>query len=170
MEISKLQKKTEYYLDNIPFIIMACITLHNLCTHQRDTCIARCRLQLNELNLIRNGNAPAEDGNTTREAIAKMQLFMRYQRGKKCNSMILLMPKTENLNFNGNFNFKGTQLSTKLVTWSAQPQHLRDRLTKNGTTFYYCLREVTYIFITLWLLMASFLFCFKWTDQWVSIH
>ena len=43
---------------------MTCITLHNLCIQQSDPYNPRWRLQDNKLNLIRNDDAQAEDGNT----------------------------------------------------------------------------------------------------------
>ena len=75
-----LYKKTECHLDNISLIIMTCIALHNLCIHRSDPCNPRWRLQVNELNLIRNGDAQADDGNTTREAVANWLWDIREER------------------------------------------------------------------------------------------
>ena len=65
-----LYKKTDCHLHNISLITMSCIVLHNLFIHRSDPCNPRRRLRVNELNLIRYGDALAEDENTTREAIA----------------------------------------------------------------------------------------------------
>ena len=43
-------------------------------------CNPRWRLQVNELNLIRNGDAQADDGNTTREAVANWLWDIREER------------------------------------------------------------------------------------------
>ena len=68
-----LQKKNlDCHLDNISLFIMTCIALHNLCIQPSDPCNPRWRLQVNELNLIRNDDAQAEDGNKTRETIANL--------------------------------------------------------------------------------------------------
>lgn len=58
---------------------MTCIALHNLCIHRSDPCNPRWRLQVNELNLIRN-DAQAEDGNTTRDTIANWLWDIREKR------------------------------------------------------------------------------------------
>ena len=51
-----IYKKTECHLDNISLLIMTCIALHNICIHRCDPCKPRWRLDIQELNLIRNGN------------------------------------------------------------------------------------------------------------------
>ena len=56
-----LYKKTEGKLFNIQHVIMACITLHNICIDRSDPCKPRWRLEVNKLDLIRRG---ADHGNT----------------------------------------------------------------------------------------------------------
>ena len=67
-----LYKKTECHLDNISLLIMTCIALHNICIHRCDPCKPRWRLDIQELNLIRNGSTAEADANTSKEIIAKL--------------------------------------------------------------------------------------------------
>lgn len=50
-----LYKKTECKLSNIQHVIMAGITLHNICITRYDPCRPRWRLKVNQLHLIRRG-------------------------------------------------------------------------------------------------------------------
>lgn len=75
-----LYKKTECRLENIPLVIMACIALDNLCIKRNDPCNPRWRLQVGELNLIRDSNTQATDGDTTRETISQWLWDIREER------------------------------------------------------------------------------------------
>ena len=48
-----LYKKTEAQPENLRYIIMACIALHNLCIAGNDPCKPRWQLEVHELDLIR---------------------------------------------------------------------------------------------------------------------
>ena len=47
-----LYKKTETQPENLRYIIMACIALHNLCIAENDPCKPRWQLEVHELDLI----------------------------------------------------------------------------------------------------------------------
>ena len=48
-----LYKKTEAQSENLRYIIMACIALHNLCIAENDPCKPRWQLEVRKLDLIR---------------------------------------------------------------------------------------------------------------------
>ena len=48
-----LYKKTECHPENLKYIIMACIALHNLCIAENDPCQPRWQLEVQQLDLIR---------------------------------------------------------------------------------------------------------------------
>ena len=48
-----LYKKTEAQPENLRYIIMACIALHNLCIAENDPCKPRWQLEVHELDLMR---------------------------------------------------------------------------------------------------------------------
>ena len=48
-----LYKKTEAQPENLRYIIMACIALHNLCIAENDPCKPRWQLEVHKLDLIR---------------------------------------------------------------------------------------------------------------------
>ena len=56
-----LFKKIECQLFNLRYIVMACIALHNLCFEISDPCQPRCRLEVDDLDLIPKRLHRAED-------------------------------------------------------------------------------------------------------------
>ena len=55
-----LYKKTEAQSENLRYIIMACIALHNLCIVENDPCKPRWQLEVHELDLIRGSSIREE--------------------------------------------------------------------------------------------------------------
>lgn len=75
-----IYKKTECHLDNISLLIMTCIALHNICIHRCDPCKPRWRLDIQELNLIRNGSTVDADSDTSKEIIANWLWDIKQKR------------------------------------------------------------------------------------------
>ena len=77
-----LYKKTEWKLRNIRHIIMACITLHNICIAKADPCKPRWRLEVKQLHLIRR-EAPLVRGPDTDDVrMAITEWFWGIQQGR----------------------------------------------------------------------------------------
>ncbi len=56
-----IYKKTECRRRNVTTIIMACITLHNICIKRADPCLPRWLLEIQKLELIRKPTKRYED-------------------------------------------------------------------------------------------------------------
>ena len=77
-----LYKKSECSLDNSALIVMACITLHNLCIEQDDPCNPRWRLEVNDLCIIRGNDTTynQHSSNLTRDTVANWLWAIREKR------------------------------------------------------------------------------------------
>ena len=56
-----LYKKTECRRKNVTAVIMACVTLHNICIKRADPCLPRWQLDIQTLELIRKPTKRSED-------------------------------------------------------------------------------------------------------------
>ena len=56
-----IYKKTECRRRNVTAIIMACITLHNICIKRADPCLPRWQLEIQKLELICKPTKRSED-------------------------------------------------------------------------------------------------------------
>ena len=48
-----LYKKAECQPNNLRYVIMACIALHNICISENDPCLPQWQLEVDQLDLIR---------------------------------------------------------------------------------------------------------------------
>ncbi|CAB4038440.1 Hypothetical predicted protein [Paramuricea clavata] len=56
-----IYKKTECRRRNVTAIIMACITLHNICIKREDPCLPRWQLEIQKVELVRKPTKRSED-------------------------------------------------------------------------------------------------------------